>query len=1756
MSTTIKTYYSDLITELDLININTVTLLEALEAALYNIDDNFTFEFNIYLETELTEGDLVYIFKPFRNMLNEGKEIVDFSTQDLNLSLNYPIDIEVQASYDGTVNLILTDDLNPPRMINSRFSVTEGKRYYVVDRFGSNDTNLYAHDEIDKQTRLYKTINKIPKLSFVGLTQDGKLPVGNYVFYFRLVDADGNETDIITESGIVSCHIGGINDPLSIRGGIGNENSGKSVIFNFTDLDSNYAFLNIYYSRSTSDYSKQEITTYHKISTKYSTKIDSFNFRITGYEPVEKITRDQINLQYNIIDRNATAAQTQNRLFLANIHKTSLPYLELKDLSCRILPSPIQIDGLNIGFLNTNYTSIKEGECAYYNSNHIYNYTGYWDDEIYRFAIVYVMKDFSLSDPYNLRGGDFSISGTYAYSTSVDYPLYEKGSRKYMTTDVNGFLEVKIGNQDFLENTRGVVKIKGPKAQITTNTIQPIGIKIEIPEEVQTELIKYTRGFFIARQKRIPTILSQGFSIGHDTISGLPLIPEFINGKQAHTIQGTTIYKSGYPGVTTVEYDSVDKALTAAASNYRLPAKGEVYFNFISDENIANGTYLKGRVNKGGALIVPDLVLNSEYLSQILSGSEFHITSTRFAPAHPGFTRYIKNLYSSGYTLDQIDQIATNFVIDDYRTNTNIREDVVTLLSVQEDTSSVSFENSYFSSRAGIPEEPWRFSAFLKEEHGIVDAIYSAVSPFTYNGVGYSYNQNALIRGHFMPYVGVVNKSSTPLESGLFYNIRTLGYSANNTKDLFIIRANDNAPFMAITDRFSWENFNLHASINGVRSINAFRGDCFINQTTIRVLRNFQDPELPSNDVIVDYATLNNTNFKGYKDVAGILTLQDAAAANETAGSGIYAIIRADVNAARLGYWVTFKFCSNINFAFRGIDSTYLSEQAIFGKPRGFYPLYDKSLAGNSKIPESTMINVGHNSTTSDKEYFVVPDVQSIKNDFTNRIMFSELHATDAFKNGYRIFEGLSYRDYTIEFGTITKIIAWGGNLIVIFENGVGMVPINERTMAGVAEGENIMTRGAGVLAEKPLMLSQGVGSTWKDSIQMSQNYIYGVDTTAKKIWRTDGQKFDIFSEFKVQKFLNDNLTLTVYDRIPAIGLKNVVTHFNIHKHDIMFTFYDQTFNEEEKVWNLCFNEQLNNWVTRYSWSPAFSENLDNTLFTFSRGTCKVTSMIAKSINSADAIGSIYIDAPGEINLSVDDYLSLLYETKIEESLSAYVHQTYNLDQYSSVINVLNGFPIEFLDSATTGKHPMAINGDYPAGYNKIAIIAPEADNILLVYNIFNAKYLLSSNSTLTFYRSNNTSTDLTGDELIVVKINGDFINNSVQTTSSKPNLKIVFHVDGTKDEKEALSLVKDGWSFNIIAILSNTVLIDTTEYLLTLQGIDKYKNPTLEFSTVITENPIYDNNIFSINQSSSILSIMADAFKYDTIEVKYSKFLEVLKRIYFSLLIDLKVYLRKNEYNSTAGAFDQFRDAIYIRPSLAVIRELQTLFNDPLTTPPLRPGIPFTEAQRIEVVKVLTATESRYIAHTTTDLWKHGDTNIFGTDTATAPAVWYEETHPFEFEFVVNGEELGIHKLFDNLKIISNKAEPESFEFEIIGDSYEFTRENIRLNPNEPEKTYLKDGYSLVTPTVETLNNKTKERGIRVVQSAKNVKNVGLRKGNIQYKEDMWEVVISPIRVLHNSKIIESKIRDKYCKIRVKYTGNQLAIITALQTIYTLSNS
>jgi len=76
------------------------------------------------------------------------------------------------------------------------------------------------------------------------------------------------------------------------------------------------------------------------------------------------------------------------------------------------------------------------------------------------------------------------------------------------------------------------------------------------------------------------------------------------------------------------------------------------------------------------------------------------------------------------------------------------------------------------------------------------------------------------------------------------------------------------------------------------------------------------------------------------------------------------------------------------------------------------------------------------------------------------------------------------------------------------------------------ASGQTVYINTNNVLPENPIVLSHTYGSLWEDSVIKTTRYVYGIDTVGKKIWRTNGKTFEILSDLKIQKFLNDNIKL------------------------------------------------------------------------------------------------------------------------------------------------------------------------------------------------------------------------------------------------------------------------------------------------------------------------------------------------------------------------------------------------------------------------------------------------------------------------------------------------------------------------------------------------------------------------------------------------------------------------------------------------------
>ena len=1120
----------------------------------------------------ITENDFGNNYKKAESgtVYAQAGSIIDLDTEQLNFDLEHPVDIEIQPSYDGSVNLILNDNKNIPRLINSRFSVREKNTYEIVDRIGENDTNIYNSKYFNNDTSLYYQYTTIPTISFEELI-DGQFPVGQYCFYITYCDSDGNESDIVSESNLIPLFIGGEGIPFSMDGGIKNERSNKGVLLKVSNLDTSYSFIKIKYIRYFADYQQNRVFEGKEIIKKYEiSNYENIYVSITGYEETLDFDPNIININRFNPKSILTQAQCKNMLFFGNITKITDNYKELSDLSLRIVPN-IKIETLEQP--NNNYS----GSEGYYNPQNMYYKVGYFDQEYYSFGIVYIYNNGTLSNVYPTMG--YSITGKNSTEIIENIPgIYSDESienvllvRDYIEVDNEGWIKENSLKQfsNIYLNSKGVCKID-LRDDYSSSDI--ISIEFNIPDEVSKYLSENLgiNGYFFVRQKCVPNIIAQCYLMPFDEELKAPILEtkEETTSKYYSECfvsqRKTTTEKWPVPqllkGLSDRSY--IEKTTTIFEPK-KITHNYDVRLREYDDSWSPSGKCYVG--------ICPDFLLNQPYYNQIFNSSDFRIQQVSNNSSLFRDGRFWKEKEDVKYTHGKT-------------------SNTVTICSVTEDVPSVVIKDKTFKLKKGQTEEAVRFE-YVQYDSG----EYSAGS----GEEDKASESTNISRGMYSPFLAIY--SDQKLETSQLYNI----YSSTqlNTRQEISNRLKSSEPYYAISDRVEL----LSGQKN---SIQCFRGDCFVNTFTYRLNRNFNDPSLPNNDVIVDentwadnYSAVNSDNWNN--------------------------IILSDLNAIKIGSWITFKCRSAQNYALRSVDHSYVSEEALMGAPRSFYPKSSLLEKGENKMPDSYLYNDAYRATLGYKCYFKLLDINYIKDSFLNRIQYSAISIQDSFKNNYRVSLSTYFRDYSQEYGSIQKLVGFEGYLLVIFEHAIGVAVINERVLAGSGDGEPVFINTKNVLPEELTIITDTYGTQWPESVIKSEaGYVYGVDTIAKKIWRVKGQQLEILSDFKVNKFLIENISLGEREHYPIIGLKNVKTHYNNNKKDIMFTFYDDIYQNEEKVWNLCYNELLEQFITFYSWIPSYSENIDTQFFTFNRNTSKWLTLLGKCNYRIPENTGIVVDIP------------------------------------------------------------------------------------------------------------------------------------------------------------------------------------------------------------------------------------------------------------------------------------------------------------------------------------------------------------------------------------------------------------------------------------------------------------------------------------------------------------------------------------------------
>ena len=1195
-------------------------------------------------------GNIVKKYSPLQNYKKSGSDTYGDFIANLNMDLKHPIDIEIQESYDGSVNLIINDDKNEPRLINSGFAVREGGKYELIERNQYEQTNKYSEEKLNSQIKLIRTIKEIPRIEFEELLYTGQLKGGNYNFYIKFADGDYNKTDIVCESSVISIFNGNPNSISSISGAWQSEITDKAIKLKIKNIDPTFSNIYVYYTREYCDANGYKLTEAKMLSDEFNIpkdKNNEYEFIITGVEKTEDISIEELNVQYLPISKAETQAQQQNMLFLANIGNENADNKRLQDLAYRVQVQLARKTD-SIGWVNENYIGLNGSE--YYDPKNIYECLGYWPEEYYRFGIVFIKDDDTLTPVFNIIGCEFNGNNFNSLEGIIDSNI------KYLYSDFNdnGFFEE---DGKLIANKWGI--FKNPKQTIETNIQQENNIiftgknsethpwyyKFYLDYQTQELLKDYgIKGYFYVRQKRVPTVLCQGLCIGIDERSKTPILfdsnfkKNYAVDKKYNETSGKGYYRfingmplfewdkrkgnennvpfaplggerwidpngpgseygyfaEGFLSVLHRDYVTAESSvgentdyLSYLANDGTSLMRYEDGFNEGSEDNSDDGIKIHPKFTSLGEHIIrTNKKNNSAFLNldscvipnlqSQLNGTERHIALRKQLKLNIETVDTKSDVYRVGNI--QEEKFATRRMIvksGEIKSDASVKNKVI---YVNDGTSSKVISDGdkeiVFSTKAGLAEDASKFA--------ILSTGYNTIRADKGDGHWGDWNPRKSrfakqwrfgIRGVFCPILGVNDLTKQLKDNGL-YNIYTDNYNPDSQTDInnwFIARSIDESPYYAVSDRYS---------IDYTQSINIYRGDCFTCTVTMRLNRNFIDPSVPISDDILQPSTWNE-NFGGPKN---------------TSGDSYSKMNRADINSVSLGMWVIFKCLSNYNLGLRSEDSLNTTEYALMGSPRSFYPKTGISTKSGVKIAESYLQNQGYTTTLSEKRNTIYKDAPYNRTDYSNRIMFSNVSVKDSFENGYRTFQGLSYRDIDAQYGAITKIVSWGVNLFVVFEHGCGLLAVNPKALLQTTTEQNIHIYGAGVLSNQlDAIVSQDFGSVWKDSIIKTPLGIYGVDSYAKKIWRyTDKSGFETISDMKIQRFLNDNILLQEGDKSADIGIINIKTHYNSYKGDLMFTFY-----KNDKKWNICYNERSGMWITRYSWIPLLSENINNIFYSY-----------------------------------------------------------------------------------------------------------------------------------------------------------------------------------------------------------------------------------------------------------------------------------------------------------------------------------------------------------------------------------------------------------------------------------------------------------------------------------------------------------------------------------------------------------------------------
>lgn len=333
------------------------------------------------------------VYRPLNNLVSSGTAISrgrlgPMRSTVFNFDLEHPIGDQMIAlqDYDGSVNLIFTDNKNVLRLLNSGFNQEAQdlpERHYKTASLASS-------------IQLIKELPGKQKINFVGEFSGGELRFGNYFFFYRYVDNSNNRTEFVAESQPITVTKSDGNDSTVLTTGF-DEKSTKKITLNVGALDSAFTYIEFAFIRFLSSGSGVAFPEVMLVDKFFPVPSSGGNLEceINGFETQIPLNISEILRPVNRESICKSILAHDRRIWGANWKAEPLNYPALSEFALNI----------RLGYNDTkeipNWELIK-----FYSDPKNLKYSGYFRGESYIAGVVFVLKNGYKSPRFPVKGID------------------------------------------------------------------------------------------------------------------------------------------------------------------------------------------------------------------------------------------------------------------------------------------------------------------------------------------------------------------------------------------------------------------------------------------------------------------------------------------------------------------------------------------------------------------------------------------------------------------------------------------------------------------------------------------------------------------------------------------------------------------------------------------------------------------------------------------------------------------------------------------------------------------------------------------------------------------------------------------------------------------------------------------------------------------------------------------------------------------------------------------------------------------------------------------------------------------------------------------------------------------------------------------------------------------------------------------------------------------------------------------------------